>query len=78
VKDLFDIWYLSSRVEALSEFFFEYFPYSRIAQLDAWYRSFSRQKTKLELIDLVEDVDPDGVFRHLDEEIFKKTPDKLL
>lgn len=78
VKDLFDIYYLSSKVKPLSDFFFEHLPYSKIAQLDAWYRGFNKRDVKLELVDLVEGIDPGRVFKHLDQEILKKIPDRLL
>lgn len=78
VKDLFDIYYLSSKITPLSDFFFEYFSYLKIAQLDAWYRGFDRTEAKLELSDLVDGIDPSKLFKHMDEEILKKIPDKLL
>jgi hypothetical protein len=62
----------------IGSIFFEYFPYSKIAQLDAWYRGFNKRELKLELMDLVEGLDPDKVVKYLDEEILRKVPDKLL
>jgi len=77
VKDLFDIYYLSSEYKPVSDVFFEYFPYNQTERLDAWYRGFDRVETKLSLIDLVPKIDPSKVFRHLDDQILKKIPNKL-
>ncbi len=78
VKDLFDLYYLSSRHEPISEFFFEYFSYDRVESFVAWYRGFNRIKIKIELLDLVPKVDTAEVIEHLDNEILKKIPDKLI
>jgi len=77
VKDLFDIYYLSSKHKPLSEVFFEYFAYNDVNRLDAWYRGFNRIEAKLELLDLVPESDPGIVFKYLDDQILKKIPDKL-
>ena len=77
VKDLFDIYYLSFRYKALSEVFFEYFPYNKFEKLDNWYRGFDRTETKLRLMDLVPGVDTGKVFKHLDDQILKRIPEKL-
>ena len=77
VKDLFDLYYLSKHHRALSEFFFEYFPYDKAEALIAWYRVFNRMNLKIELLDLVPKVDIAKVITHLDEEILKKLPDRL-
>lgn len=78
VKDLFDLYYLSKHHEAISEFFFEYFSYDRVGSFVAWYRGFNRMRMKLELLELVPGIDITGVIKHLDNEILKKIPDKLV
>ena len=78
VKDLFDLYYLSKHHMALSEFFFEYFPYDKAEDIIAWYRGFNRMRLKIELLDLVPKVDTAKVIIHLDDEILKKIPDKLI
>jgi len=78
VKDLFDIYYLSKHHKPLSEFFFEYFSYSRAESLIAWYRGFSRMNLKIELLDLVPNIDTGKVIKHLDAEILKKIPEELI
>ena len=77
VKDLFDLYYLSSKYKPLSENFFEYFSYNQTKRLEAWYRGFDRGEIKLALMDLVEDVDTSDIFKHLDDQILKKIPNKL-
>ena len=77
VKDLFDLYYLSSHYKPLSEVFFEYFGYNQAEQLSAWYKGFDRTETKLALMDLVSNVDSGIVFKYLDGQILKKIPDKL-
>ncbi len=76
-KDLFDIYYLSSKYKALSEIFFEYFGYNQAERLDAWYRGFDRGETRLSLMDLVPGVDASKIFKYLDDQILKQIPDKL-
>ena len=78
VKDLFDLYYLSKHHRALSEFFFEYFPYDKAEALIAWYRAFNRMNLKIELLDLVPEVDTIRVITHLDDEILKKIPERLI
>ena len=78
VKDLFDLYCLSKRRQPLSEFFFEYFSYDKAEALIAWYRGFNRMNLKIELLELVPKVVTAGVIRHLDDEILKKLPEKLL
>lgn len=78
VKDLFDIYYLSSKYKPLVDVFFECFSYDQADRLDAWYRGFDRTETKLSLMDLVPGIDTGKLFKHLDDQIFKKIPDKLL
>ena len=77
-KDLFDLYYLSKHHRALSEFFFEYFPYDKAEALIAWYRTFNRMNLKIELLDLVPKADTDKVITHLDDEILKKLPERLI
>ena len=78
VKDLFDLYYLSRHFQPLSEFFFEYFSYDKAESLIAWYRGFNRMDLKVGLLDLVAKVDTAKVMKHLDDEILKKLPEKLL
>ena len=78
VKDLFDIYYLSSHFKPLSEFFLEYFSYDRAESLIAWYKGFNRMELKIELMDLAPDVDTAKVLRYLDEELLNKLPEKLI
>ncbi len=59
-------------------FFLEYFSMDKVESLVAWYRGFNRMKVKLELMDLVSGVDTAEVLRHLDDEILRKLPDKML
>ena len=77
IKDLFDLYYLSSKYKPLSEFFFEYFSYDKTKRLEAWYRGFNRTETKFALIDLIPKVDTGKIFKHLDNQILKQIPDKL-
>ncbi|MDO8675482.1 MAG: nucleotidyl transferase AbiEii/AbiGii toxin family protein [Candidatus Omnitrophota bacterium] len=78
VKDLFDIYYLSSHYKSLADFFFEYFAYNHTERLEAWYRGFDRTEAKLALMDLVPKVDTGKVFKYLDGQILKLIPGKLL
>lgn len=77
IKDLFDIYYLSSNYKPVSEVFFEYFPYNQAKRLDAWYRGFDRSETRLGLMDLVPKLDTSKLFKYLDGEILRKIPEKL-
>jgi len=78
VKDLFALYYLSEHHRALSEFFFEYFPYGKAEAIVAWYRGFNRMDLKIELMDLVPKVDTAKVITHLDDEILKRIPERLI
>lgn len=78
VKDLFDIYYLSEHRKPLSEFFLEYFSYDKAESLIAWYKGFNRMNLKVELLDLIPKVDTAKVIKHLDDEILKKLPEKLI
>lgn len=77
-KDLFDLYYLSKHYQPLSEFFFEYFSYDKAEALFAWYRGFNRMNLKIELMDLIPRVDTTRVIKHLDNELLKKLPEKLI
>ncbi len=77
-KDLFDLYYLSKQYQVLSEFFFEYFSYDKAESLIAWYRGFNRTTLKIELLDLVPKVDTIKVFKHLDDELLRTLPEKLI
>jgi predicted nucleotidyltransferase component of viral defense system len=78
VKDFFDLYYLSEHYRPLSEFFFEYFSYDKAEALIAWCRGFNRMDLKVELLDLVPKIDTVKVIKHLDDEILKKIPEKLI
>ena len=78
VKDLFDLYYLSKHYQPLSEFFFEYFSYDKAESLIAWYRGFNRMDLKVELLDLIPKINTAELIKHLDEEILKKLPEKLI
>jgi hypothetical protein len=78
VKDLFDIYYLSKNYQSLSEFFFEYFSYDKVEALIAWYRGFNRMDLKVGLLDLVPRIDTSEVIKHMDDEILRRLPEKLI
>jgi len=71
-KDLFDVYYLSAHVKPLSRWFPDYFDQHAYERLTAWYLSVPKQKTILELLDLVQDCDTKRVFKHLDDEVIHK------
>ncbi|MBU1932012.1 nucleotidyl transferase AbiEii/AbiGii toxin family protein [Patescibacteria group bacterium] len=71
-KDLFDIFYLSTRVQCLSQWFPVYFGHDAYERLAAWYLSVPRQRAIMELLDMVPDCDTKIVFEHLDDEIIHK------
>lgn len=77
-KDLFDIYCLSKQYKPVSDFFLEYFSLDKAENVIAWYRGFNRMDLKLELMDLVPGVDTGEVIKHLDNEILKTLPDKLI
>ena len=77
VKDLFDLYCLSSKYRPLSDVFLECFAYNQAEQLDAWYRGFDRSETKLSRMDLVPGIDTTKVFKYLDDQILKKIPNKI-
>ena len=68
-KDLFDVYYLSANAKSLSRWFPEYFDQFAYERLTAWYLSVPKQKTVMELLELVPDCDTKTVFKHLDDEI---------
>lgn len=78
VKDLFDLYYLSKYHKPLSEFFLEHFSYDKAEGLIAWYRGFNRMNLKIELLELVPKVNVAAVIKHLDDELLKNLPEKLL
>ena len=71
-KDLFDIFYLSTKVMLLSQWFPKNFDRSAYERLTAWHLSIPKQKTTLELMDLIPDCDTKAIFKHLDDEIIYK------
>lgn len=78
VKDFFDLYYLSEHYRPLSEFFFEYFSYDKAEALIAWCRGFSRMGLKSGLLDLAPKINTTKVIKHLEDEILKKIPEKLI
>lgn len=68
-KDLFDVFYLSAHVMPLSKWFPKYFDRSAYERLAAWHLSIPKQKTVLELMDLIPGCDTKAIFKHLDDEI---------
>ncbi len=71
-KDLFDVYYLSAHVKLLSQWFPRHFDQNAYERLTAWYFGIPKQKTVMELLDLVPDCDTKLVFKHLDDEIIHK------
>lgn len=77
-KDLFDIFYLSAHIKSLSEWFPKCFDQASYERLTAWYLGIPKQKTVMELLDVVPGCDTKAVFKHLDEEIIHKLNRKYL
>ena len=77
-KDLFDVYYLSSHYKPAADFFLEYFSITKAESFIVWYRTFNRLELKMDLLDLVPGIDTNKVLRHLDDEILKRLPDKLM
>ena len=71
-KDLFDVYYLSAHVKPLSQWFPSHFDQNAYERLAAWYLGIPKQKTVVELLDLVSGCDTKLVFKHLDDEIIHK------
>ena len=71
-KDLFDVYYLSAHVKPLNQWFPGCFDLNAYERLTAWYLSIPKQKTVIELLDLVPDCDTKLIFKHLDDEIIHK------
>lgn len=71
-KDVFDVYYLSAHVKLLSQWFPSHFDQNAYERLTAWYLSIPKQKTVMELLDLVPGCDTKLVFKHLDDEIIHK------
>ena len=69
VKDLLDIYWLSTHLEPLSRFFAQYFAPTAFEYLQSWYRSFNRMEAKLEMQYYAPKIDPREVFQYLDKEI---------
>ncbi len=77
-KDLYDIYFLSAKTERLSEWFPENFDLNAYERLAAWYLGVSRQRTVMELLELVPGCDTKIIFKHLDEEIIQKLNKRYL
>lgn len=71
-KDVYDIFFLSCNVERLNTFFSEHFDLSAYERLSAWYLGIPKQKTIMELLELVPGCDTRAVFTHLDNEIIRE------
>jgi len=71
-KDLYDIFFLSKEVQALSVWFPRHFDLKAYERLAAWYLGVSRQKTVMEMLELVPNCDTRAVFKVLDGEIIEK------
>lgn len=77
-KDLYDLFYLSRNYRPISDMFLKYFYKDKAENLIVWYKSFNRMRLKMELLDLVPKVDTRNILDHLDTEILKKLPDKII
>ncbi len=77
-KDLYDIFYLSSKIESLSVWFPNHFDLDAYERLAAWYLGIPKQKTQLELLELVPGCDTKLIFKHLDDEIIRKLNQRYL
>ncbi len=71
-KDLYDIFFLSNQVQALSIWFPRYFDLKAYERLASWYLGIPKQKTVMEMLELVPDSDTRVIFKHLDDEIIGK------
>jgi len=71
-KDLYDIFFLSKNVLALNVWFPRHFDFKAYERLIAWYLGVPRQKTVMELLELVPQCDTRVVFKHLDDELIGK------
>ena len=71
-KDLYDVFFLSKEVQALSDWFPRHFDFKAYERLVAWYFGIPKSKTVMELLELVPDCDTKLLFRHLDDEIIGK------
>lgn len=71
-KDLYDLFYMSTNVAPLSEWFPHHFGRPEYERLADWVFGIRRQKHLMELLDLVPGCDTKGIFKHLEEEIIHK------
>ena len=76
-KDAYDLYWLSRKHEALSDFFIRNFSEAQAERLILWWKGFNRRDLKLELMDLTPGADPRKVLPYLDDEILKRFPGKL-
>jgi hypothetical protein len=76
-KDAYDLYWLSRKHKALSDFFIRNFSEAQAERLILWWKGFNRRDLKLELMDLTSGADPRKVLQYLDDEILKKFPGKL-
>jgi hypothetical protein len=77
-KDAYDLYWLSRKHEAISDFFVRNFSEAQAERLILWWKGFNRRDLKLELVDLAPGADPGKVLHYLDDEILKRFPGKLL
>ncbi|MBI2167550.1 MAG: nucleotidyl transferase AbiEii/AbiGii toxin family protein [Candidatus Omnitrophica bacterium] len=71
-KDLFDIFYLSANVLPLSIWFPRHFSREAYERLAAWYLGVPRQRTVMELLELVPGCDTKTIFKELDDQVIHK------
>ena len=71
-KNLYDVFFLSSHILALSVWFPRHFDLKAYERLTAWYRGIRRHEATTELLELVPGCDTKFVFKHLDDEIIGK------
>ena len=71
-KDLYDVFFLSKNVQALSVWFPRHSDFQAYERLAAWYLGIPKSKTVIELLELVPGCDTKLLFKHLDDEIIGK------
>ncbi|MBI3253014.1 MAG: nucleotidyl transferase AbiEii/AbiGii toxin family protein [Candidatus Omnitrophica bacterium] len=71
-KDLYDVFFLSKEVQALSVWFPQHFDLKAYERLTAWYLGIPKSKAVMELLELVPGCDTKLLFKHLDDEIIIK------
>lgn len=69
-KDLFDLWYLSTHYQPLSEWFVSHFNQDDYGRLADWFRRMSQHSTSVALLEMKPGCDTGAVRRHLEHQIF--------